>query len=138
MENNKKVGIVMGSDSDIEVFIETAKVGDKIALKNITFYNNSPIPLPESFKTLDELFNTLKNNPTLEIRIEGHICCTNSDNDDISGQRAKTVYQYLIDKGISKDRLSYIGFGHTKPITSERNELEKQMNRRVEIRIVKK
>jgi len=124
--------------SVIGKFIETAKVGDKIALKNITFRAGLAIPLPESYETLDELFKTLKSNPTLEIRIEGHVCCTKNDDGDLSGERAKAVYKYLVDKGINKDRLSYKGFGHTKPITSERNELEQQMNRRVEIRIVKK
>ena len=122
----------------IDKFIETAKVGDKIALQNISFVGGKATPMPESYETLNELFKTLKNNPTLEISIEGHVCCVNYDYDDLSGERAKTVYQYLVDKGINKDRLSFKGFGHTKPITTERNEIECQMNRRVEIRIVKK
>ncbi len=119
-------------------FIDTAKVGDKIALENITFYGGTPIPMPESDKTLKELYTTLKNNSALEISIEGHICCYKIDYDNLSEQRAQTVYQYLVNKGINKNRLSYKGFGHTQPLTLERDESERQMNRRVEIRIVKK
>jgi outer membrane protein OmpA-like peptidoglycan-associated protein len=122
----------------IASFVDTAKVGDKIALQNITFYGGTDEPMPESYNTLDELFTTLKNNPTIEICIEGHICCLNYDSENLSGKRAKAVYDYLVDKGINKKRLSCKGFGHTQPLTRERNEVERQMNRRVEIRITKK
>lgn len=119
-------------------FIDTAKVGSTMALENITFYPGEDIPMPESYKTLDELYTTLKENPALVICIEGHICCTKIDNEGLSGKRAKAVLQYLVKKGIDKSRLSSKGLGHTQPLTKERNEKERQMNRRVEIRILKK
>jgi len=119
-------------------FVDSAKIGDKMALQNITFYGGSDIPLPESYKTLDELFTSLKDKPSVEISIEGHICCFNNDVGNLSGKRAKAVYDYLVNKGIGKDRLSYKGLGHSQPLTNERNELERQMNRRVEIRVMKK
>ena len=124
--------------TNIEGFVDTAKVGDKIALQNITFHGGSNIPLQESYKTLEELYTSLKDNPTINISIEGHICCLNVDIEDLSGQRAKAVYDYLVNKGIDKNRLTYKGLGHTQPITKERNEVERQMNRRVEIRVTKK
>lgn len=119
-------------------FVDTASVGSTMALKNITFYPGEAVVMPESFKTLDELYTTLKENPTIEICIEGHICCTQADPDNLSGQRAKTVYLYLAKKGIDKKRLTWKGLGHTQPLTKERNNAEMQMNRRVEIRIMKK
>jgi outer membrane protein OmpA-like peptidoglycan-associated protein len=122
----------------IEQFVEKAEVGDKIALKNIIFYGGTPDPMPESTKTLKDLLKTLKNNPTIEICIEGHICCHSTDNDDLSGRRALAVYDYLVENGIDKNRLSYKGFGRTQPLTQERTSAEQQMNRRVEIRITKK
>jgi outer membrane protein OmpA-like peptidoglycan-associated protein len=125
--------------TEVEKFIEKAEVGDKMALKNITFYGGTPEPMPESFKTLEDLVLTLKNNPTIEISIEGHICCNSSDGDDLSGRRAFAVLTYLVEKGkIDVNRLSFKGLGHTQPLTQERNAEEQQMNRRVEIRIVKK
>lgn len=124
--------------TEIENFVTNSEIGDKMALKNITFYGGTDKPMTISFKTLEELVNTLKDNPTLEIAIEGHICCSTTDEDDLSGRRAKTVYNYLIGFGIAKKRLSFKGFGHTQPLTEERNSEEQQMNRRVEIRILKK
>ncbi|NVO04216.1 MAG: OmpA family protein [Bacteroidetes bacterium] len=122
----------------IASFIDTAKVGGTIALRNINFFNGSPIPLPEAKEPLNELLKVMQDNPSLEICIEGHICCTKGDPENLSGQRALTVFSFLTKNGIEKNRLSHKGFGHTKPLTRERNEEERQMNRRVEIRIVKK
>lgn len=124
--------------NEISEFVEKSEVGDKITLKNITFYGGTPQPMPESFKTLEKLVKTLNENPTLEICIEGHICCHNNDDDNLSGRRAMAVYDYLLGYGIDKERLSYKGFGRTRPLTEERTSAEQQMNRRVEIRIVKK
>ncbi|MBI5541334.1 MAG: OmpA family protein [Bacteroidia bacterium] len=124
--------------NEIAEFVKKSEVGDKIALKNITFYGGTPQPMPESFKTLEKLVKTLNENPTLEICIEGHICCHNNDDDNLSGRRAMAVYDYLIGFGIDKNRLSYKGFGRTRPLTEERTSAEQQMNRRVEIRIIKK
>lgn len=123
---------------EIDQFVEKGEVGDKIALRNINFYGGSPEPLKESYSTLEKLLNTLKDKPSLEIRIEGHICCSNSDEDDLSGRRAKAIYDYLKNNGIDKNRLSYKGYGHTQPLTKERTPYEQQLNRRVEIRIMKK
>jgi len=122
----------------IESFIDTAKVGDKIVLQNISFHPGTPEIMLESYKTLEELFTTLNNYSTLEISIEGHVCCTVDYDNNLSRERALAVYFYLIDKGIARKRLSFKGFGNAQPLTQERNEAERQMNRRVEIRIVKK
>lgn len=122
----------------ISEFAKNAEIGDNIVLKNITFYGGKAKPMPESYKTLKELVKTLNENPKLEICIEGHICCDSFDNDDLSGRRAFAVYSYLVDNGINKYRLTYKGFGHTKPLTLENSEEEMQMNRRVEIRVVNK
>jgi outer membrane protein OmpA-like peptidoglycan-associated protein len=129
---------VVEKKSVIESFVDTAKVGDKIALGSITFYPGTPYPMPESDEVMNELYKTLLANPSLEISIEGHICCAYSDPTNLSTERAKAVFTYLVKKGIAEERLSYIGFGHTRPLTAETNEFERQMNRRVEIRIVKK
>jgi outer membrane protein OmpA-like peptidoglycan-associated protein len=54
----------------------------------------------------------------------------------LSQNRAKSVYDYLIKKGIDKTRLTYKGYGDTKPIADNKTEEGKQQNRRTEITIV--
>jgi outer membrane protein OmpA-like peptidoglycan-associated protein len=62
------------------------------------------------------------------------------DRADLSTQRAKALYNFLLNQNISKDRLSYKGFGSSQPIYAlpEKNEQERAANRRVEILIVNK
>jgi outer membrane protein OmpA-like peptidoglycan-associated protein len=123
------------------------KVGDIIALKNITFVPGSDTILPESFPELDNLYNMLQANPTLKIKLEGHVCCSiypdgyfqGTPNWELSVDRALMVQNLLIEKGIAADRISYAGFGHTRPIYAEEQSYEEaQSNRRVEIRIIEK
>ncbi|ESU22723.1 hypothetical protein FEDK69T_19830 [Flavobacterium enshiense DK69] len=119
--------------------ITQMKVGDKLRLKNLNFYNRSGVVLPKSEPVLVELLEIMKQNPKLKIEIQGHICCQpEGDREDISTLRCKTVYNYLIANGIDKSRLSYKGFGSTMPLypIPERNEFEQDENRRVEIQIL--
>lgn len=137
---NRRVEIlasIPAPKTNLEEKIAHAKVGDLIVLENISFYNNLEIPLPQSIPVMEELYNIMLNNPNLEIAIEGHICCQPVDIDNLSEMRAKTVYDFLLKKGIAANRMSYKGFGHTRPLNQELTNEEKQMNRRVEIRVVK-
>ncbi len=140
---NRRVDIFLNKPpvkmvSALEEKISQAEEGDLIRLENITFYNNSSRPLPESMPVFEELYQIMLSQPTLQIAIEGHICCIHYDDTNLSGERAQVVYDYLLNKGIDPGRMSYQGFGHTRPLNEERTEAEKQMNRRVEIRVVKK
>ena len=78
--------------------------------------------------------------PKLVIAIEGHICCDVNDQTNLSGSRAKVVYDFLVRNGIKSERLSHKGFGSTRPIYQlpEQNEMQQISNRRVEIRVVTK
>jgi outer membrane protein OmpA-like peptidoglycan-associated protein len=118
--------------------IKTAKTGDKITLKSLNFQPGLDILLPESSPVLKELLLVLQQNNTLNIEIHGHICCTSEDYEDLSTARAKTVYNYLVQNGISSDRLSYKGFGVSQPLYTipEQNSEEQIANRRVEIKVV--
>ena len=126
------------TENVIESFIDTAKVGDKLVLQNISFHPGTPEILHVSYKTLEELLTTLKKHPSLNICIEGHVCCDIDYDNSLSRERSLAVYFYLVENGIEEKRLSFKGFGNTQPITQERNAVERQINRRVEIRIVKK
>jgi outer membrane protein OmpA-like peptidoglycan-associated protein len=105
--------------------------------------------LESSLPQLKDLLSALKNNPALKISIEGHVCCLTNDSDgldfdtnkqNLSYARAKAIFEYLTYSGISAKRMSYKGFGHSKPIFQypEKSEEEKTTNRRVEIRILDK
>lgn len=125
--------------NDLSQQVSTAKVGDKLVLKNLHFYNRSGIFVPESRPILEELLKIMLANSNLKIEIQGHICCQiGTDVEDTAKVRALAVYNYLINNGINKNRLSYKSFGSSKPIhiIPENNEDERNENRRVEIQIV--
>ncbi|MCG2615823.1 OmpA family protein [Terrimonas sp. NA20] len=127
---------------------ENIKVGDQLILNNINFQPGRHVLLSWSMPNLEELLKVMKDHPTLKIEIQGHICCINTGADgpdadlgtyNLSEERAKTVYRYLIDKGIRKSRLSYKGFGSRQKLYPyERTEKERTLNRRVEIKILSK
>lgn len=140
----KKEAAVVTKESVAEV-----KEGETLKLDKLYFIGGQHLIRKGSEQSLEELYQIMKDNPKLKIQIEGHVCCTNYDDDDgydygtgrqdLSVARAKFVYDYLIDRGIFASRLSYKGFARTKPVTrDESTELNADMNRRVEIRILEK
>ncbi len=118
--------------------IGNAKTGDKLKIENLNFIINTFAVVNESRGKLFELLLVLQKNPSLKIEIHGHLCCMPVDRTDLSTQRAKAIYNFLVFHEISKSRLSYKGFGSTVPIYSipEKDEKERSANRRVEILIV--
>lgn len=137
---NRKVEIYFQKlEEKMAAKVAAMQVGDKLRLRNLNFYNRSGRVVPKSIPVLEELYQIMKDNPKLKIDIQGHICCQpQGDLEDISTLRSKTVYNYLIDKGIDKSRLTYKGYGSTMPLYSipEKNDFERDENRRVEIMIV--
>jgi outer membrane protein OmpA-like peptidoglycan-associated protein len=127
--------------------IATLKEGQTLLLKNVYFPPGSHVIKPESYETLEKLYETLKNNPNLKISIEGHVCCIHGDVPDaldidtnepiLSVNRAKAIVIYLVKRGIAEDRLQFVGYGKQHPIIQfERTEEDAEKNRRVEIRVV--
>lgn len=124
--------------------IDKANKGDRLILDNMYFIGGRHFLLPESKPSLNKLLTIMKNNPKLKIEIQGHICCQNggdgmdfdTGNNNLSVERAKFVYDYLISKGIDANRLRYKGFGSDKPL--EGTSINDPSNRRVEIMIIDK
>jgi OOP family OmpA-OmpF porin len=89
----------------------------------------------ESLSLIDQIYNLLNINSDLKISIEGHTDNTGTPegNKKLSQDRAKAVMDALITKGISKDRMSFAGFGQEAPIADNRTEDGRAKNRRVEI-----
>ena len=118
--------------------IADAAVGEKIKIENLNFVINTFAVVNESRGKLYELLTVLNKNPELKIEIQGHLCCMPVDRIDLSTQRAKAIYNFLVSNKIEKARLSYKGFGSTAPIfpLPEKDEAQRAANRRVEIVIV--
>ena len=82
----------------------------------------------------------MKQNQDLVVAIEGHTDNVGNkiENLHLSKERAKSVYDYLIQSGIQKQRLSYEGFGEEIPIVSNDNEKGRALNRRTEFKVIKR
>ncbi|WP_333696240.1 OmpA family protein [Flavobacterium sp.] len=120
--------------------VNLAQKNQFFELKGLNFYGGSDKILPQSFPVLEDLLQVLLKNQNLKIEIHGHICCFTNDTEEISLLRAQAVYKYLVANGIDELRLSYKGFGSSKPVypLPEKNEEERVANRRVEILILEK
>ena len=137
----KKKVIIPTSEGNktLDERVKIAKKGDVLILKNIYFFNRSAKIVPDSKPVLYELLCVLEENPNLIIQIQGHICCQLvSDFEDISTARARAIYVFLAQNKINRKRLSFKGFGVSKPIhpIPEKTEQEADENRRVEIMIL--
>ena len=115
-----------------------ATAGEKLTIANLNFVINTFAIVNESRSKLFELLLVLQRNPNLKIEIQGHLCCSPKDTQDLSTKRAKAIHQFLVNNEIDKTRLSYKGFGSSLPIfpLPEKNEAERAANRRVEILIL--
>jgi len=90
---------------------------------------------PQFYHLLDEVVVVFEKNPGLRVRIEGYTdnIGTAAYNLKLSLKRANSVMEYLVRKGIAKDRLSIEGFGATRPIAANSTEQGRALNRRVEL-----
>jgi len=115
-------------------------VGAVIRLNNIFFEFGKADLKSESYPELDRVVTLLSANPTIVLEIAGHTDNVGSDDANmlLSSDRAKAVVNYLISKGVKKNSLSFKGYGETAPIADNEKEEGKQLNRRVEFKIVSK
>lgn len=105
--------------------------------EKLIFFNfDSSVLKEESYPALDEAVKILKNNAKLTFVVEGHTDSIGpvAYNLNLSKERAKSVMNYIVLKGIPKTRISSIGYGEAKPIDTNETEEGKSKNRRVEIR----
>jgi outer membrane protein OmpA-like peptidoglycan-associated protein len=132
-----------GESSNTEPFIrdiplQEIRVGETVVLKNIFFDTDKYELKPESRTELEKLNQLLQSNGKIRIEISGHTdnAGTPGYNLTLSLNRAKAVYDYLVEHGIPTERLSYAGYGLTKPMDTNETEQGRANNRRTEFRVV--
>ena len=120
------------------IYLQPIEINKITAFKNIQFETNSYQLKDVSKIELDKLLQLLTDNATLKIQVNGHTDNIGKveDNLKLSTNRAKTVINYLVEKGISLQRLQYKGFGSSKPITDNGTESGRGTNRRTEFVII--
>ena len=129
--------------------LENSKVGESVVLSDIHFEQARHVLLKSSKPSLNAMLNALKSLPTLQVEIQGHMCCDDAltvDGFDIdtkefmlSYNRAKTVYDFMVENGINASRLTYKGYGTRKRLVNpEVTDEDRDKNRRVEFSITKK
>lgn len=113
---------------------------ESIQLSNVFFQQGKAALRSESFPELDRLVEIMQENPTMRIELSGHT--DNTGNRDalmrLSQDRVQEVKTYLVKKGIKKDRIEGRGYGPTNPIVTNDTDENRERNRRVEFRILKK
>lgn len=107
--------------------------------KTILFNSGKSTFKQETFAVLQSITAILKEYPSSNFSIEGHTDADGKDamNQKLSEERAAAVKNYLIENGISTNRLTSAGFGESKPIDSNKTAAGKANNRRVEVKLVK-
>lgn len=119
-------------------------VGEKVAIKNLYFVGNQAVLLKKSKPELPKVLKFMQLNPKIKIEIAGHINAPRRTlnqleqwEKELSTNRAKLVYEFLLDNKIEEERLKYKGYHNTEMIFPNGGSEEKQaQNRRVEIRIL--
>lgn len=110
-------------------------VKQRIVLRGVNFDFNSAEIGPASRPVLDQAADLLKENPSVDVRVEGHTDAIGSEeyNQALSVRRAEAVYRYLVNRGVDPERFTVEGFGKSRPIASNDTESGRAQNRRVEL-----
>jgi outer membrane protein OmpA-like peptidoglycan-associated protein len=122
--------------------LKPATVGSKIAVDDLYFVGNETNLLKESFPALPRLLLFMRSSPDLYIEIAGHVNRPGAPEGpgtwsfNLAHNRAKTIYEFLVEFGINPRRMTYKGYSNLEMINPKaRTEKEMRANRRVEIRI---
>lgn len=139
---SKNFSLTNGSGKEnpqqLDIPMQPVSVGETVILHNIFFGTDQFELKPESIAELDKLVEFMQRNTTMTIEIGGHTDNTGAEqhNNDLSEQRALAVYNYLVEHGIVKERLTYKGYGKSKPIDTNDTPEGRANNRRTEFSVV--
>lgn len=107
------------------------------AMNNVQFETGKAALKAASLQILNQVAGILKRYPDYKLRIGGHTDSVGSAefNQALSEARAKACYDYLLTQGIAPARMSYAGYGETRPVANNRYQAGREQNRRVEFDI---
>lgn len=137
---NRRVEVLLSVDAsllpmtDRQLSDYTFETGDRLRISNLNFVPNQAVPISTSFSAFEELLKVMNENPELELSLRGHVCCSNDF--ELSVARSRMVYDFLVDHGITKNRLDYKGFGNKVPLFEELDDEAEALNRRVEMEVL--
>ena len=139
--NSFPIAKTAGGETTVDAKLKPVEVNDPIIVKDIFFeFNKSNITKDAAFE-LDKIVETMKKFPNLVIMVKAHTDSRGSDqyNMSLSNRRAKSTVQYILTKGIAKERISGQGYGESEPKVqcTECTEEQHAQNRRSEFVIVK-
>jgi outer membrane protein OmpA-like peptidoglycan-associated protein len=115
-----------------DIQLNPVQLNASFVFNNILFATNSYALPGNGLAELQQLIQILQDNPTLKVEISGHTDNTGNSKDNLtlSANRAKAIVDYLTEKGIESNRLSYKGYGDTQPIADNNTESGRAKNRR--------
>jgi OOP family OmpA-OmpF porin len=122
-----------------DLYLAPIEIGQVVRLNNVFFDFDKYDLRSESFVELDRVVTLLKENPAIEIEMSAHTDSKGSDeyNMVLSDNRAKSVREYIVSKGIAANRIVSQGYGETRPVSTNETDDGRQLNRRVEFKILK-
>jgi len=122
-----------------DLYLVPIEIGQIVRLNNVFFDFDKWDLRPESFVELDRVVTLLKENPAIVIEMSAHTDSYGSDdyNYKLSDNRARSVMEYILSKGIEPARISSQGYGETVPVAPNDTPENRQLNRRVEFKILK-
>ena len=122
-----------------DLYLVPIEIGQIVRLNNVFFDFDKWDLRPESFVELDRVVKLLQENPAIEIEMSAHTDSYGSDeyNFKLSDNRARSVMEYIISKGIATNRIISHGYGESVPVAANDTPENRQLNRRVEFKILK-
>src|SRR5690606_28869185 len=138
------MGITKSDTLEVALLLEPVfKPGDTFELENIYYDFDKHHIRPDAAAILDELVRTMRDNPTLKIELSSHTDSRGSDayNLALSQRRAQAAVDYLVSRGIARDRMVARGYGETRLVNDCGNGVPcsraaHQANRRTEVTVL--
>ena len=122
-----------------DLYLVPIEIGQVVRLNNVFFDFDKWDLRPESYIELNRVVQLLTENPAIEIEMSAHTDSRGTDdyNFKLSDNRARSVMEYIISKGIASTKITSHGYGETKPVATNDTDEGRQLNRRVEFKIMK-
>jgi len=121
-----------------DIPLKKIKVGESVVMKNIFFETDKYDLKPSSQIELNKLVQLLGGNPGIRIEIAGHTDNVGEYeyNIELSRNRSESVYNYLVAQGVDPARMTYKGYGETRPVDTNDTEEGRANNRRTEFEVI--